>query len=62
MVLSRENRAVVICSGPNTSDDEPNPGFELFPARPAMSIPSDGFLNHDLSAANQIASVSTTPG
>lgn len=46
--------AGVICLGSNTSED-PNksiPGFVLFRARPAMYIRSDGFLEHDLWAAN----------
>jgi hypothetical protein len=47
--------AGVIYSGPNTSDDpnEAIPGFELFRARPAMYIRSDGFLDHDLWATNR---------
>jgi hypothetical protein len=48
--------AGVIFSGPNTSDDpnEAIPGFELFRARPAMYIRSDGFLEHDLWATNHL--------
>ena len=47
--------AGVVYSGPNTSDDpnEAIPGFELFRARPAMYIRSDGFLDHDRWATNQ---------
>jgi thioredoxin reductase (NADPH) len=33
---------------------EIEPGFELFRARPAMYIRSDGFLDHDLWAANRL--------
>jgi hypothetical protein len=47
--------AGLIYSGPNTSDDpnEAIPGFELFRARPAIYIRSDGFLDRDLWAANR---------
>jgi hypothetical protein len=48
--------AGVVYSGPNTSED-PNkaiPGFELFRARPAIYIRSDGFLDNDLWAANRL--------
>jgi hypothetical protein len=47
--------AGVIYSGPNTSADphESIPDFELFRARPAMYIRSDGFLDHDLWTANR---------
>jgi hypothetical protein len=47
--------AGVIYSGPNPSDD-PNqsiPGFDLFRARPAMYIRSDGLLDHQLWAMNR---------
>jgi hypothetical protein len=48
--------AGVVYSGPNTSDDpnEAISGFELFRARPAMYIRSDGFLDHDLWAAHRL--------
>jgi hypothetical protein len=47
--------AGVVYSGPNTSDDpnEAIPGFELFCARPATYIRSDGFLDHDLWTMNR---------
>jgi hypothetical protein len=44
--------AGVIRLGKNTDPNESIPGFVLFRARPAMYVRSDGFLDHDLWAAN----------